>query len=190
MATSIDNIHSYRWSVAEFHKLAETGFFIEDDRIELIEGELIEMAPIGSDHSGRVNRLNHTFTAALSDKAIVAVQNPIVLDSNNEPQPDLALLRWRNDFYQAANPTAEDVLLVIEVADSSVRLDRDVKVPLYARFAIPEVWLLDLTKRRLEVYRQPVDGEYSDIKHYREGRVTSNLLADAQIDLAEFFPED
>ncbi|MFO1349314.1 MAG: Uma2 family endonuclease [Gammaproteobacteria bacterium] len=184
---AVETTHPYRWSVAEFHKLAEAGIFTEDDRIELIEGELVEMAPIGSDHGGSVNRLNHKFTALLVNKAIVAVQNPILLGDKSEPQPDIALLRWRDDFYSVANPTPDDILLIIEIADTTARYDREVKVPLYARHGIPEVWLVDLRKRRLETYRKLNDGEYGEITHHRSGSIAPLLLPQAGIDVAELF---
>ena len=175
----------YRWTVAEYHDLAEKGIFSEDDRVELIDGEIIEMAPIGSDHAGNVKQLNHKFTVLLDQKALVSVQDPVIFGDHSEPEPDIALLHWRADFYKNANPTPADVFLIIEVADSSARYDRDIKVPLYARHDIPEVWLLDLQQRRLEVYRHPVAGEYREIKHLRDGRIAPLLLPDAVIDLTE-----
>lgn len=177
----------YRWSVAEYHNLAEKGIFAEDDRVELIDGEIIEMAPIGSDHAGNVKQLNHKLTVLLDQKALVSVQDPIIFGDHSEPEPDIALLHWREDFYKGSNPVPEDVFLIIEVADSSARYDREVKVPLYARHGIPEVWLLDLQQRRLEVYRSPVEGEYSEIKHLRAGKIAPLALPEAVIDLAELF---
>lgn len=179
----------YRWSVAEYHQLGDTGVLSADERIELIDGELIEMAPIGSDHGGNVNRLNHRLSTQLGAKALVSVQNPVVLGQNSEPQPDLMLLRWRDDFYTSANPKADDVLLIIEVSDTTAQYDREVKVPLYAQHDIPEVWLIDLPKQRLETYRKPADGDYSEIIHHRQGRLSALLLSEAVIDLAELFPK-
>ena len=178
--------HAYRWSVREFHLLAEKGIFTEDDRIELIEGTLIDMAPIGSGHAGHVKQLNHLFSARLDD-VIIAVQDPVVLSDDSEPQPDIALLRWRDDYYKNANPTAGDVLLIIEVADSSADYDRSVKIPLYARHGIPEVWLIDLQKRRIEIYRNPSEGEYGSITFCREGRIAAESIRDVFIDVAELF---
>src|SRR5688572_12930051 len=114
----------HRWTVTSFHKLAEAGIFTEDDRIELIDGELVKMAPIGDEHAGQVN----------------------------------TLLRWKEDYYRGKCPTLEDILLIIEIADTSVRYDREVKVPLYAQHHIPEVWLVDLQQRQVDVYRQPENG--------------------------------
>ena len=178
----------YRWTVAGFHRLAEAGVLGEDDRIELIEGELIEMAPIGSDHAGHTNRLTHQLISLLGEKAVVAVQNPVVLDEVTEPQPDIALLRWRDDFYTRSHPTAADVLLLIEVADSTVRYDRETKIPLYARHGISEVWIIDLQQQRLEAYHKPGDGEYSEITYHRTGSIAPRLLPDAAIALDRLLP--
>jgi Uma2 family endonuclease len=179
--------HPYRWTVREFHRMVDTGLFNEDDRIELIEGEIIKMAPIGSGHAGRVKRLNHTLTIMLNEKAVVSVQDPVVLGNYSEPQPDIAVLCWRDDFYTQANPVAEDILLIIEVADSTVRYDRSTKLPVYARHGIPEVWIVNLPQQRIEVYRKLVDGEYGETMHHRSGRISPELLPAAVIDVAGLF---
>lgn len=145
----------HRYTRDEYHRMAEAGIFGEDDRVELIEGEIIDMAPTGSQHAGTVVYLNTALQTALHGHALVSVQNPITLDQHSEPQPDLILLRPRKDFYRASHPQPGDLLLVIEVADSSLAYDRDVKLPLYARFGIPEAWLVDLEQRRLERYTEP-----------------------------------
>ncbi|HUM92454.1 MAG TPA: Uma2 family endonuclease, partial [Candidatus Competibacter sp.] len=121
-------------------------------------------------------------------KAVVAGQNPVVLSNYEEPQPDIAVLRWRSDYYRTAHPHAEDVLLIIEIADSTLRYDRDVKMPLYAKNGIPEVWLLDIQSRQLEIYREPINGEYRQRDHRRAGQIAPILCPDAVIDLAELFP--
>ena len=177
--------HPYRWSVVEYHDLAKKGIFSEDDRVELINGEIIEMAPIGSDHSGNVTQLTHKFVVLLDQKALVSVQNPVIFGDHSESEPDITLLHWRDDFYKNSSPASDDVFLIIEVADTSARYDREVKVPLYARHDISEIWLLDLQQQRLEIYRHPVDGEYSEIKHLRDGKIAPLALPDAVIDLAE-----
>ena len=177
----------YHWTVDEFHKITAAGVLTEDDRIELIEGELLEMAPIGSGHASHVKRLNHRFTALLGNKAIVSIQDPIALGESSEPQPDIALLCWRDDFYEKNNPQPQDILLIIEVADTTASFDREVKVPLYARHDIAEVWIIDLQKQRVETYRQLVDAEYSEIKHHRQGKIAPELLPEAVIELTELF---
>lgn len=150
-----------RWfTVAEYYRMAEAGILTEGDRVELIEGEIIEMSPIGSHHAACVNRLNSLFSSQIAQGAIVSIQNPIRLDEYNEPEPDVALLKRRDDFYSERHPTPVDVLLVVEVADTSTAYDRGLKVPLYARADISEVWLVDLTKDVIEIYAQPVNGAY------------------------------
>lgn len=126
-------------AVADYHRMGETGILGEDERVELIDGEIFEMPLIGSPHGGRINQLNRLLTKAVGESAIVSIQNPFVLDDRSEPEPDLALPRPRTDFYTASHPCASDVLLLIEVTDSSLQIDRDIKVPLYARHGIPEV---------------------------------------------------
>jgi Uma2 family endonuclease len=135
------------------------GILEEDARVELIEGDLIDMAPIGSLHAGMVARLGRILTLATVGQALVYAQSPIVCGEHSEPQPDIALLRPRADDYTEALPVPSDVLLLIEVADRSLRYDREIKVPLYARHRIAEVWLIDLPQRRIEVCREPgIDG--------------------------------
>ena len=148
------------FSVADFHRMGEAGILGEDERLELIEGEIIEMTPIGSPHGGRVNQLNRLLTQAVGERAVVAIQNPVVLGEHSEPEPDLALLRPRADFYTSSHPQAADVLLLIEVADSSLASDRDIKVPLYARHGIPEAWIVDTEHRCVLRFADPRDGYY------------------------------
>ena len=135
--------------------MAQAGVLKEDDRVELIEGEIVEMAPIGSRHAACVNRLTRIFSQQLGQRALLAVQNPINLGERSEPQPDMALLRPTGDCYATAHPGPEDIFLLIEVADTSVDYDREVKVSLYARSGVTELWLVDLTSARIEVYRSP-----------------------------------
>ena len=178
----------HRWTVAEYHRMGEVGLLNEDSRVELIDGEIVEMAPIGSFHGGNVNRFVRLLSKVVGNKAIVAVQNPVVLSGYTEPQPDLAILRWRADDYEQSNPHPEDVLLIIEVSDSTLRYDRDVKVPLYAHHGIPEVWLLDLQQRQIEIYRDPAHGQYRQRDCRRTGQIAPILCPDAVIELAEVFP--
>ena len=178
----------HRWTVAEYHRMGEVGLLNEDSRVELIDGEIMEMAPIGSEHGGKVNRFIYLFSKIFGDKAIIAAQNPVILGGYGEPQPDVAVLRWREDYYERAHPHAEDVLLIIEVSDSTLRYDRDVKVPLYANHGIPEVWLLDLQQKQLEIYREPTRGQYRQRECRRAGTLAPILSPDAVIDLAELFP--
>lgn len=151
-------------TVAEYRRMGEAGIFGERDRVELIEGQLIAMTPISSDHSGTVNALNYVLMRAVGDRAVVSPQHPVELDGFNEPQPDFALLRPRPDFYRERHPLPEDVLLLIEVAYTSVRYDRSLKMPLYARHGIPEYWIVRLDTRVVEVYRAPGPEGYNDVR--------------------------
>ena len=157
------------FTVHEYYKMAQAGILHEDDRVELIEGEIVEMAPIGSRHAACVNRLNSTLSQSLGERAIVGVQNPIRLSEHSEPQPDLALLRPHPDFYSDAHPGPEDVLLVIEVADTTEDYDRGVKMPLYARSGILEAWLVDLAGGIIEVYRGPTPEGYQEVQRVQRG---------------------
>jgi len=146
----------------EYHRMATAGILAEDDRVELIEGEIIRMSPIGSPHASSVDRLTSLLTRRLGRRAIVRVQGPVVLDRRSEPQPDVTVLKPREDFYATEHPGPKDVLLLIEVADTSGGYDRGTKLPLYARAGIREVWIVDVVERTLEVYRQPT------LRTYRE----------------------
>jgi Uma2 family endonuclease len=162
-------VEKWVFSVDEYHRMSDAGILSEDDRVELIEGEIIKMSPIGSHHAGCVNRLNTLLNRRAGQEAIVSVQNPVRLDDYSEPEPDLALLKPRADFYAQSLPTADDVLLIIEVADTSIDYDRDVKLPLYARAGIPGVWLANLPDDRVEAYSQPVNGVYQKVKYAERG---------------------
>ena len=180
----------HRWTVAKYHRMMETGLLSKADRVELIEGELIAMAPIGSPHGGEVNYLVRCFAPLMAqDKIVLAVQNPVTLPDDSEPQPDIAVLRWRDDFYRKSHPLPENVLLIIEVADTTTQYDRDIKIPLYARHHIPEVWLIDLQQRRLESYRQPEQGEYCQVNFFSKGSISPEQLAGITIGLAGLFLE-
>lgn len=158
-----------RFTVAEYQQMAQAGILGEDDRVELIDGEIVEMTPIGRRHAACVDRLTQLFTETLGRAAQVRVQNPINLDERSEPQPDLALLRPRSDFYASGHPTPGDILLVVEVAETSADVDRRVKVPLYARSGVPEVWLVDLDQAAITVYRDPTSGGYRTLQTLRRG---------------------
>ncbi len=143
------------FTVAEYHRMAEVGIFAPDERVELLDGQIIPMSPIGSQHAAHVDRLTQFFVQECAHMAIVRVQSPIRLGQHSEPEPDIALLRPRADYYAEAHPTAADVYLVVEVADSSLAYDQQQKVPRYAAAGIAEVWVLDVLAARLTVYRQP-----------------------------------
>ncbi len=158
-ATETPRRHPVR--VGEFLRMAEGGVLEPEARIELIEGELFDMAPIGPRHAGKVNRLVQEFARALTPRALVAAQNPVVLGDFSAPQPDIALLRPRPDFYEGGHPGPADILALVEVADATLEHDRTRKLPLYARFGVPEVWLVDVAGGRLEVHRHPHGDAYA-----------------------------
>jgi Uma2 family endonuclease len=166
----------YRFTADQYHQMGEAGIFGSDDRVELIDGEIISMNPIGDPHAGTVNRLNMELTERLRRTAIVAPQNPVRLAEHHEPEPDLAILRFRADFYATLGPRPDDVLLLIEVADSSVEFDRRIKGPLYARNGIPEYWLVDLTRGHVVVYREPDAEGYQSMQVRRRGESLSLAL--------------
>jgi Uma2 family endonuclease len=170
--------------------MAEVGILGPDERVELIDGEIIDMPPPGELHSGTVDQLAYLLINAVGGRAIVRNQNPTVLGRHSAPQPDLALLRPRTDFYKSAQPQAADVLLMIEVADSSLRFDRDVKSALYARHAIPEFWLIDVRGKRLTRYGSPRAAGYARVDEPDLGApVEIPGLAGASVALAALFAD-
>lgn len=178
----------HRLTVADYQRMGDTGVFAENARVELIEGEIFDMAPIGSLHAGTVSHLSRLLMQAVGDRAIVSIQNPVVLGQRSEPEPDLALLRPRADFYKIRHPHASDVLLIIEVADSSLRYDREVKLPLYAQHGIAEVWIVDLALSVLDVHRQPETNRYRESSRLNPPVQLAPLaLPDVLLDLSELF---
>lgn len=175
-------ITRHRLSVEDYHRMAEAGILHEDDRVELIEGEIIDMAPIGSWHAGTVKRLASLFISAVGRHAIVSIQDPVCLDLYSEPQPDIALLRPREDYYTRGHPGPGDVLLIVEVAQSSLAYDLEVKVPLYARHAIPEVWVMDAESGSVHICRRPGDGIFRQVQ-VQSGPCTLSPLLLPQISL-------
>jgi Uma2 family endonuclease len=172
-------LRRYHFNVAEFYRMADAGILTPDDHVELIEGEIIEMSPTGSRHAACVDRIvNKVLSRFIGHGAIVRVQSPIALDDFSEPQPDAALLRARADFYSQAHPTPDDVLLLVEVSDTTAAYDKRVKVPLYARSGIAEVWVVDLTREVIEVYARPAGGSYRQFAEVKRGEsVTSATVA-------------
>jgi Uma2 family endonuclease len=178
----------HRFTIEQYYKMAEVGILGIEERTELIEGEIIEMSPIGAKHAGSINRLNRKFSSIVGDRAIIAVQNSINLNDYSEPQPDLAILRWREDFYTQSLPTTSEIFLLIEVADSTLKYDREVKAPLYAKAGIPELWIVNLEAQVFEVYRQPSETGYQQMQIYAKGQViTMEKLPDVVITVDDIF---
>jgi Uma2 family endonuclease len=174
------------FNITEYYRMTAAGVLSEDDRVELIEGEIVEINPIGSRHAACVGRLTEVLGRLAGGEAIVWVQNPVQINDYSEPLPDVTLLKRRNDFYAQANPQPADVLLIIEVADSSVEYDRDIKIPLYAGVGIPEVWLVNLPKETIEIYTQAIGDTYREIRVVKRGESLAaksipSLVIDADV---------
>ncbi len=163
-------VRTRRFSVEEYHRMVRAGILKEDDRVELIEGAIIEMTPIGPRHSFCVARLTDHFAVSLRGMAVVWVQSPIRLSPDSEPQPDVAVIRPPLTRYADAHPGPDDVLLVIEVADTTVDHDRARKIPLYARAGVREAWLVNLPAQTIEVYRAPTREGYRDVRTLGRGQ--------------------
>lgn len=175
----------HRFTVDDYHRMGETGVLKPDARVELLDGEIIDMAPIGPFHGGSTNRLNDFFTRLAKGRWVVSVQNPVRLSEHSEPQPDLMLLKPVPDYYTSRLPGPEDVFLLIEVADTTLMLDRDRKLPAYGRAGIREVWILNLSERALEVYREPHFAGYGSRTVLREGDQARPLaFPDAVVEVA------
>ena len=178
------------FSVDDYYHLAEVGILHEDDRVELIGGEIVVMSPINGPHAAGVKALNREFGMKLSGRAIVSVQDPIHLNDNTEPQPDIALLRPRGDLYAAGHATPDDVFLIVEVAESSVSYDRNEKLPRYARARIPEVWIANLRDDSVERYRSPIGDEYRDVSQFtRDDTISPELLPDVELAIDDILPQ-
>lgn len=150
----------HRITVDEYHRMAEVGLLAPDARVELIEGEIIDMPPIGIRHMANVDRLTHLFCNAVGDRAIVRCQGGVQLSDITEPQPDFALLAPREDFYESRRATVADALLVVEVSDTTLKYDLNRKMSLYARHGVREFWVLDVNDKRLHVFAGPTDTGY------------------------------
>ncbi len=178
-----------KFTVAEYYRMAEAGILRPDERVELIEGELIVMPPIGPRHAGKVRRSTHLLAGQAGNRFIVSIQSPVHLGEDSEPEPDVALLRPREDYYESAHPVPADVLLVIEVADSTLAYDREVKVHLYGRAGIPEAWVLNLPEDYLERFAEPGPEGYGRHTVCRRGeRLAPVSLPDLELALDDLLP--
>jgi Uma2 family endonuclease len=176
----------HRFSVEEYYRMAETGVLKPDARVELLNGEIIDMSPIGPFHGGITKYLNQLFTDASKGRWIVQVQDPVRLDDQSEPQPDVALLNRSPDFYRKRHPQPADIFLVIEVSDSTLPFDREEKLPAYGRAGISEVWIINLTNLTIEIYREPhFTGYGSKIVLKNGDKASPAAFPDAVVDVAE-----
>jgi|SRR5216683_3792211 len=171
------------FTVEEYYRMAQTGILGEDDRVELIKGEVVEMTPISSRHAATVDRLTALFSRLVIDLAVVRVQGPIRLGQHSEPQPDVTLLCLRRDFYAEAHPGPEDALLVVEVAESSAAYDRSIKASLYSVAGVPELWIVDLARAQIATYRSPGPDGYGELGQVVSGgRLSPLAFPDLVID--------
>ncbi len=182
------SIQRHRITAEQYHSMGAAGIFEPDARVELIEGEVIDMAPIGSRHWSAVNRLTRLLVQAVGERAIVSVQSSIRLGTQSEPEPDLALLKPRDDFYAAALPTGNDALLVIEVADTTAAYDLKIKTRLYAKHGVPAYWVVDLDARLLRCFASPQGETYAEASATAApGAMALPGLADCVVDLGDMF---
>jgi len=174
----------HRFTVRDYYRMAEDGILEPDVRVELIEGEILEMPPIGPPHAATVTQLSTQLTLEVAEEVTVRTQLPVRLSDRTEPQPDICLIRSRPDAYRLRHPEPDDILLVIEVSDSSVAYDRIKKGRLYSRSWIPEYWLVDIPGRRLEVYRSPGREGYTEREDVPAGaRVSPQALPEVSLEV-------
>ena len=174
------------FTVEEYHRMGEAGILHEDDRVELIDGKIIQMSPIGQRHAACVNRATTFFVERFGRRAVLSPQNPVQLTDWTEPQPDLVVLKPRADFYSGKRPVAKDVLFIVEVSDSSLAYDQEIKLPRFAAAGIPEVWIEDLQNDLLLVYRGLKGAKYTDTQTLRAGDAVSSVsLPDVSFRVAD-----
>jgi len=176
-----------RFTVDEYHKMADAGILGEDDRVELLDGEIVEMPAIKVPHAACVDSLNMLFAQRIGDRGIVRIQSPIYIDDINEPQPDVILLKPGDYMNRRYHPGPDDILLVIEVAGTTLRTDRRDKMPRYARAGMQETWLVNLPKKMVEVYSNPEDGKYGNVQRVGRGHtIAPQARPDVAIRVEDF----
>ena len=177
------------FSVDDYYAMAEAGILTHDERVELIDGEITEMSPIGSRHASAIYSLEYLVPSQLGGRAIAGAQNPLRLRGHVEVQPDFMILKLRDDFYASSHPGPEDVLLLIEVSDSTLDFDRNVKLEMYANAGIPEVWIANIPERVVEVYTDPVNGVYTNRQVFGLGEDVSPLaFPDVSLPVSRIVP--
>jgi Uma2 family endonuclease len=175
-----------RWTVDEYHRMVEAGILTSEDHVELLDGQIIEMVPQDPPHASRIDDGGDYLKAIFADRAKVRVQLPITLAPGSEPEPDFAIVRLQENRYRDRHPYPQDVLLLIEMADSTVKRDRDYKTPIYARAAIPEYWIVDLKKRQVTVFQHPQGEEYQAERVYAEtDSISPRLVPDVSVELRQ-----
>ncbi|HIK09925.1 MAG TPA: Uma2 family endonuclease [Oscillatoriaceae cyanobacterium M33_DOE_052] len=178
------------FTITEYHAMIDNGILTENDRVELIKGEIVYMSPIGRRHAAQVKRIAEVLYRYLLGRVTIGVQDPVELDNHSEPLPDISLLQRRGDFYQSAHPQPEDILLLVEVADTTAETDKAVEITLYAENNIVEVWLVDINAQSVEVYREPSGNGYQRIQRLQRGQTLSILaLPDIEMTVDEVLGE-
>jgi Uma2 family endonuclease len=177
-----------QFTVKQYHQMVDDGILHQSDRLELVLGEIINMSPIGTRHASCVRRISNLLAAKLGGRALIDVQNPFELDQTSELQPDILLLELRPDFYETSHPRPEDIFLLIEVADTTVKYDREIKIPLYSKANLIEVWLVDVNQKAIEVYREPTPTGYQDIQKFTQNQILDiKAFLDVKINVDEIF---
>ena len=180
-----------RFTVAEYYAMAEAGILAHDERVELLDGDVIVMPPIGDPHAYSVDEIAEDLTLAHQGRARVRTQNPLRLDDHSVPEPDVMLLRRRDDLYRSSTPRPEDVLLLIEVSDSTLNYDLREKLPRYARAGIPEVWIANRRGRRIEAYTAPSGDEYTGVRYVGPGEsIAPQAFPDIMLEVDWIIPAE
>ena len=182
-------VNTRKFTVEEYYRMAEAGILQSDERVELVNGEIITMAPIGNPHATGVRRVDRVFGQTAGGAVTISGQNPVLIGERSTPQPDIAVLRYREDDYFGKPPSAEDVLLLIEVSDSSLAYDREVKVNLYAQANVPETWIMNLVDDCIEAFTGPGPDGYANHTTYRRGeRISPSTLPDFEFAVDDLLP--
>lgn len=181
-------LERHLFTIDDYHQMIKTGILKKQHQVELIEGEILEMSPIGSRHASIVDRLNRSLNRQVGDSAIVRVQSPVIMNDLSEPQPDITVVRYKEDFYEQEHPQVQDIFLIIEISDTTTVYDRDIKIPVYASAGIQVVWLFDLASQIVDVYTDPVFGRYNLIQRQNKNSVLLlPSLPTIRIDLSSIF---
>jgi len=180
-------LNRFKINVEEYYKMAEVGILKPTDRVELIEGELITMSPIKSPHAGVVTALIEELVPLLNKKYTTTSQSPITIDKYSEPEPDFLIAKYRKDRYRKKHPSPKDIFIVIEVSDSTLKIDRQIKLPLYAKALIPEYWIIDVKKQQIEQYTQPKDEKYKSKKIIKKTGTIKPSTVDFSLKVADLF---
>ncbi len=186
MVDTMAAVQPHRFTVEDYQRMGDVGILGQGERVELIDGQIVRMTPIGVPHAGTVKALLGMFASVVGDRAVLSIQDPVILDDFSEPQPDVVLLKPPRETYRGRHPRPTDVLLLVEVADTSGPYDRGVKLSLYAQAGVHEYWIVDLERQRIEVYRSPEGDAYASVQELRPGsRVSPTAFADVDLSVSE-----